>query len=251
MREIENYIWINVINKRNIRLYCKYKEKRKPKGVVYTCIVGEYDRLQHQKYFDINWDYICFTDNEKIKSDGVWEIKKLEYIEKDNTRTNRKHKILSHLILSEYERSLYIDGNIIIKSAKFFNILEKNKDSIFMAGIHPERICLYEEAEVCKNLKLEKNEIIDKQIELIKQNKFPCNYGLYDASMLYRNHKNEKIIQLNEEWWWFIENLAKRDQLSLTYICWKNNIPFKTFSKKSFRLKNKYVKIIPHLIIRK
>lgn len=81
----------------------------------------------------------------------------------------------------------------------------------------------------------------------INGDKFPANYGLYEANIIYRKHNNEQIKKMCEEWWWFIKNLAKRDQLSLTYVCWKNNIPFITFLSKSYRRKNDEIKVTPHL----
>lgn len=228
--------------------YKKYKENRKAKGVIYTCIIGDYDSLKTHKYIDFNWDYVCYTNNKNMKSDGIWEIKQLEFDKLDNTRNNRWHKLNPHILFSEYKKSIYIDGNVRILSKYFFNLLDK--EIFFMSTIHPRRNCLYVEAEKCKIAKLEEKEIIDKQIEMIKTSGFPKEYGLYEANILYRKHNEEKIIKMNEEWWEFVSKQAKRDQLSLTYVCWKNGIPFKTFLDNSFRNKNKYIEITPHLIRR-
>lgn len=236
-------------NKKIISKYQEYKKNRKAKGIIYTCIIGNYDDLKSHKYIDFEWDYICFTDNKNILSDGIWEIKTLAFNELDNTRNNRWHKLNPHLLFSEYERSLYIDGNIRILSKDFFDLL-LNEES-FISTIHPKRNCLYNEAEICKEIKLDKEEIIDKQINIIKKSGFPREYGLYEANILYRKHNEEKIIKMDEEWWEFVSKQAKRDQLSLTYVCWKNNIPFRTFLDTSFRIKNKYIEITPHLIRRK
>lgn len=225
--------------------YKKYKKNRKAKGVIYTCIIGNYDSLKTHKYIDFNWDYVCYTNNKNMKSDGIWEIKQLEFDKLDNTRNNRWHKLNPHILFSEYEKSIYIDGNIRINSKDFFGLL---KDEIFISTIHPQRVCLYEEAEICKNARLEDKNVVDKQMEMIKKSAFPKNYGLYEANILYRRHNEEKIIKMDEEWWEFVSKQAKRDQLSLTYVCWKNNIPFKTFLDISFRKKNRYIEVTNHLL---
>lgn len=181
-----------------------------------------------------------------MKSDGIWEIRDLKYSKLDNTRNNRWHKLNPHLILPKYDKSLYIDGNIRILSKKFFEILEINSSKIFLAASHPSRTCLYEEAKICKQLKLENEKIINRQIEIIKKDKFPEDYGLYEANILYRLHNNVTIKKLDEEWWEFVNTLAKRDQLSLTYLCWKNNIPFEVFKNINFRKKNNLIEITPH-----
>ena len=230
-------------------IYQEYRKNRKAKGVVYTCIIGNYDNLKSQKYINFDWDYICYTNNKKIKSDGIWEVKELEFDKLDNTRNNRWHKLNPHILFPSYERSLYIDGNVRVLSKEFFKFLLG--EDIFISTIHPQRNCLYKEAEICKKFKLEDETVIDNQIETIRKFDFPQNYGLYEANILYRKHNEEKIIKMNEEWWEFVSKQAKRDQLSLTYVCWKNNIPFRTFLDTSFRVKNKYIEITPHLIRRK
>lgn len=242
---LKNNIKNKIVFTKNIKKYKNFK-KIPNKRVIYTCIVGDYDKLNYLEYIDNTWDYICFTDNSKIISDGVWQIKPLKFEKLDASRNNRWHKINADKILENYDVSLYLDGNIRIKSMKFYELLEKNKHEIFISTLHPKRTCLYEEAKICKKLKLEKNEIIDQQMEIIKKNGFSQNYGLYEANIIYRYHNNDKIKKLNREWWYFIENFAKRDQLSLTYCCWKHDIPFKTFLGYSFRKKNKYITILPH-----
>lgn len=237
------------INKKIALNYQKYKKKRRAKGIIYTCIIGDYDNLKSHKYINFEWDYICFTNNKNLVSDGIWEIKSLAFNELDNVRNNRWHKLNPHLLFQKYEKSLYIDGNVRILSSDFFELLLDSES--FISAIHPGRNCLYVEAEICKQTKLEKKEIIDNQINIIKKAKFPKNYGLYEANILYRKHNEEKIIKMDEEWWEFVSKQAKRDQLSLTYVCWRNNIPFRTFLDTSFRIKNKYIEITPHLIRRK
>lgn len=117
---LENYLVI-FSHKERIR-YREHKIKHgKAKRVIYTCITGKYDTLKTMKYIDKDWDYICFTDNASIKPDGVWEIKPLQFSELDNSRNNRWHKLNPHLILSDYENSIYIDGNIRIKTKNFLN----------------------------------------------------------------------------------------------------------------------------------
>lgn len=235
--------------KKIVEDYQRYKKNREAKGVIYTCIIGNYDNLKSQKYINFDWDYICYTNNKNIKSDGIWEVKELEFDKLDNTRNNRWHKLNPHILFPYYERSLYIDGNIRVLSKEFFHFL--SGEDIFISTIHPQRKCLYKEAEECKKFKLEDENVINNQIEIIRKSNFPENYGLYEANILYRKHNEEKIIKLDEEWWEFVSKQAKRDQLSLTYICWRNNIPFRTFLDTSFRIKNKYIEITPHLIRRK
>lgn len=168
-----------LINISKIKEYVKYKNNRKAKGVIYTCITGGYDNLKTHKYINLDWDYVCFTDEKNMKTDRVWDVRPLVFNKMDISRNNRWHKMHPHLLFPEYENSLYIDGNIRILSQKFFENLESKKESLFISTLHPKRNCLYEEAKICSEAKMEKKEIIDKQIEIIKGDLFSLSPNFY------------------------------------------------------------------------
>lgn len=125
----------------------------KSRGVVYTCLTGNYDTLREHKYINRNWDYVCFTDDEKLlaqKRQGIWEIRPLVYAEKDNALNNRYHKINPHKLFPEYEESVYVDGNVDIRSPYFFDRL-KNERQIFCCR------CIFAGIVFMKNLQKWKN----------------------------------------------------------------------------------------------
>lgn len=242
----ENY-WI-IKNKYKIKEYHQNIKKRKAKGVVYTCITGNYEKLKMHKYFDKNWDYICYTDNKKLLEQKIkyfWKIKELEYNKLDNIRNARWHKINPYKFLKDYEKSLWIDGTIIIKDFTFFKYLKEKE--IFISCIHPERNCVYEEAKTCLNLKKDDENLILKQMQMIKKENYPSNNGLYATGIIYRKHNDNKIEKLSIAWWYWIKKYSRRDQLSINYICWKLKIPLVFFTKKDLLgEKNKYIKIVHH-----
>ena len=83
------------------------------KKVIYTSIFGNYDKLHYQEYIPDGYDLIIFTDSD-IKSDQ-WEVRKESSIYQDNVRNAKRFKILPHRFLKEYDISIYIDGNYIVK----------------------------------------------------------------------------------------------------------------------------------------
>src|SRR5690606_33275030 len=118
-----------------------------------------------------NIDYICFTNNKRLKS-NFWKIIYIENENLDNTRLARKLKILGHsYILKNYDISIWIDGSMNIRSSvidfvkKYANI---NKYS-FVVFKHRYRRCIYDEAKVCINMLNEDAEKINKQIEKYKK----------------------------------------------------------------------------------
>lgn len=236
---------------KNIREYLEYKNTRKAKSVIYTCITNNYDdinTIKTYKYINKEWDYICFTDNEEeIKQSqiGIWEIRPLQYTKSDNTRNNRWHKLNPHKLFPNYSESIYIDANINILTPHIFNLI-KEKNLPFILPKHYMRNCIYKEYKEVSRLKLDENTLIKKELELIKKSGMPKNYGLCENNILYRKHNLPEIIHINEEWWNMVLNYAKRDQLSLVYLFWKNDIKIKDITFKNTRTDNKNFYVFKH-----
>ncbi|MCD7880028.1 MAG: DUF616 domain-containing protein [Candidatus Gastranaerophilales bacterium] len=218
------------INDINAFIYNIYKNFRKTNKVCYSCITGGYDNVSEHPYINYSWDYILFTDNEKLIKKGKckhWTVKPLEYKESTNVKNNRWHKTHPHLLLQKYDYSLYIDGNISIRNKTIFNKLKNLiKDNVLISiPQHPERDCIYDEAIACKGfLHLDFPEIIDAQMEIYKKDNYPKNNGLFENGIIFRQHNNQKVIDTMETWWNLILNYSKRDQLSFAYSAWKNNL---------------------------
>lgn len=89
--------------------------KPTPKIVCYTCITNQYDVLKPLSYQHQSIDLVCFTDNKDINSNG-WILKDipddLKHLSK--VKQQRILKIHPQKYLSEYDISLWIDGNFVI-----------------------------------------------------------------------------------------------------------------------------------------
>lgn len=216
--------------------------KMKKEGVIYTCITGNYDALINHGYINPNWDYVCFTDDLKIKQpeQSVWDITLLKFDQLDNVRNQRWHKLHPHELFPEYKASIWVDGNINIKKESFFKDLEqsiKANDSILFSP-HPLRDCLYKEGEACISLGKDDTEMIREQISLMKEKGFPENQGMFETGIIFRTHNNIKTNQLMADWWWWIENYSRRDQLSLTFVLWKNSFTIQSLLDTPFKNKS-------------
>lgn len=222
----------------------------KRRKVVYTCITSNYDVLEDHRYINPNCDYICFsntiTSNNRNRS---WEIRPLKHKAADPQRTQRWHKLHPHKILPEYKESLYVDGNIEFLNESVFRDVDRMKDSntVFASAPHPARDCLYDEAEACIQLKKDKKTVIQKQVSMIKKDNFPAHYGMFENGIMYRQHHDKELIKIMKDWWWWIENHSKRDQLSLTYVLWKHdNFKCKKLTNHTYREKPRSVRFWPH-----
>lgn len=212
------------------------------KGVIYTCITGGYDELFDHTYIDPRWEYICFTDDLTLnnKDNFLWQIKPLVFDELDNIRNQRWHKLHPHILFPKYQRSVWIDANINILKKDIFDDIDRaiNKKSKMSMQPHPVRNCIYDEFLACIEYRKDNNNVIEKQLQIIKEDAFPKRQGLYESSIIYREHHDKQVISVMNDWWWFIKNYSRRDQLSLTYILWKHQITLYRLTDISFRFKN-------------
>lgn len=196
------------------------------KGVIYTCITGNYDTPSIPEYVNPEFDYVCFTDSKELQRTqyfGVWKIKPLEFDTLDNTRNQRWHKTHPHILFPEYNLSIFHDSNITIRSNWIFDEIEKKKIDLIIPE-HCEHDCIYDEIKTCREAKRDDEDSFTKMHSFLEKSKFPEHYGLNETNLIVRKHNEKEIIGIMEEWWSFIQNYTKRDQLSLSYVLWKHEI---------------------------
>jgi FkbM family methyltransferase len=231
----------------NIGMIIAFKNKKRdkdPKGVVYTCITGNYDNIVNHYFINRDWDYVCFTDNPPSNTiNSIWEFKPLVFDRLDNIRNQRWHKFHPHTLFPDYQNSLYVDGNVDILSNHIFEDIHNSIDNKFILSIAPHncRTNLYDEFEACAQLGKDTDKTREAQLSLIRNSGFDGNYlngKFFDTSILYRNHNNQKVIDIMHDWWWWIENYSYRDQLSLTYVLFNHKIDIPLLSQESYRKGN-------------
>ena len=197
---------------------------RSKKICVYTCITGDYDELQPIEVKEKNVDYICFTNNRKIKSTD-WKIIYIEDENLDNHRLSRKLKMLGHPYISEnYNISVWMDARIIFKKKVVDFVKTYLKNNSFAAIRHHARNCIYEEAEACLKLKKDTKANILKTINYLKKEEYPEQNGLYEMTVFIKKHNDPLVIRTMFMWFNMICNYSKRDQLSFMYCVWKTGL---------------------------
>lgn len=193
---------------------------------VYTCITGDYDELKEPTVITPGWDYVCFTDNASLKS-ITWKIRPLARTD-DPCRMARRVKCLSHEYLKEYAFTVWVDGKLRIK-CNLDDLMRRYYDGSAPMAVfrHPDRSCIYEEAEACKALRKDDPVVIDQQMERLRAASFPPGLGLVETSMLIRDNMSPEVRRADEEWWREIRHGSRRDQLSFNYVAWRLGFKFK------------------------
>lgn len=228
-KNIDPDIWL----KKNKKYWYTCQPKN-VKQVIYTCITRGYDTLKENINLP-NFDFICFTDNTNLYSE-TWIIKqipdKLKIL--SPIKQQRYIKTHPHEFLSEYDISIWTDGSVDVLQDPTPLI----NDYCIEIPQHPKRNCLYEEAKECIRQKKDTPGNIHPQIEKYKKEGFPEKFGLPQSNIIIRKHNTPECIKLMEDWWKEIEQGSHRDQLSFSYVSWKNkNVDIFWLDKKIYNSK--------------
>ena len=200
-----------------LKKYIAYKKTRAAKTVVFTANVGDYDDLYVPEFLDMETDYVCFTDTPK-DTHGVWELRPLPWIDNDPTRSARFVKLNPHYVLPEYEYSVWIDGNILLRCSTEDIISAVKNEAYFATFQHPLRNCVYDEVKACIKADKDDSVLVAEQGERYRQKDIPNGRGLYETNVLARRHNDPQCIDFMNAWWTELNRFSKRDQISLIYV---------------------------------
>jgi GT2 family glycosyltransferase len=237
-------------NRMQLKIIKELNHNKLKKHVIYTCISGNYDSLKNLSFVDTeHFDYICFTNSNKIKTLDIYPWKVIDVSNFNIGISNsdqdydikfaRFFKTHPHLFFENYEKSIWIDGNMnVIGEAKDF-IKLLNKDNFILLPIHPVRNNIYEEMKACRTLEKETSENLNKVNRFLINENFPSDTKLVQTGIILRNHNDKKCIFFMNKWWDMIKEYSKRDQLSFNYVFWKYGgnylgIPWDLLSKTYF-----------------
>lgn len=223
MLGIERVVTYDELCDLEIETYFPFMKKKQI--AAYTCIVGNYDKLQEPVSISEECDYYVISDK-RPSEDSVFQYIDINdciphYIE-DNVKKNRYCKINAHKMFSQYRYSIYFDGNIRLKN----NIVKKTDElpqtRIMASGANPIN-CVYKEAMRAIELGRVSKEVATKQVEKYWLEGMPEKFGSVVCSLLIREHNNPICEKIMEDWWEQVEQFSRKDQISFPYVIWKNN----------------------------
>ena len=184
---------------------------------VYTCITGNYDKVNEIKLKEPDIDYYLFTNNKKIKS-KTWDVIYINSDTLDDAKLSREIKIIGHdIIRNGYDVSVWMDGNIIIEKSihEFINT--------FMTD-HSKRNSIAEEMEACIEHQKESIYNVERLREFYKQENFKDNTGLIECTVHVKKHNDPQVIETMKLWFDMVKGYSGRDQLSFNYAISKTGL---------------------------
>lgn len=200
--------------------------KKENRIAIYTCIINGYDELKEPLVIEENCDYFLISD--KVPSDSTifqWIDYKRVVPEKykEPAVINRYCKMHAHEIFSDYRYSIYMDGKVQIVKAISGYI--SNIGNIGL-GLHKQSVldCIYVEGMRMTGVGYCDEENIVGQMRGYIFEGMPRNFGTFECRVVVRDHSVISGNRVMEQWFKEYYEKEKRDQISLSYVLWKNGL---------------------------
>jgi hypothetical protein len=124
--------------------------------------------------------------------------------------------------IARYDYLIWIDGSAVVKRRDF---VETVVSCIGASGwamfSHPDRTCIYDEAEASVGMPKYASQPIMAQVDHYRGEGYPAGNALMAAGVIARDARRLDLATINEMWW--RENLrwSYQDQLSLPVVLWR------------------------------
>ncbi len=189
--------------------------------MVYTCLFGYSEHFNDFAYPRDDIDFVCFTDDPELRSD-FWSVKLVPKSLLDPPRAAKEIKALAHRFLPDHDWSLYLDNTIRLKiaPARLFDDLLAPSRPPLVCFRHPQRDCVYQEAEEVIAFGYDRPERVREQMWRYRRLGYPAHNGLAKLALLLRRHRDPSLPPVLERWHQQVLRYSVRDQLSLNPVAW-------------------------------
>ena len=189
---------------------------------IVTGIFGAYDALQRLPA-EMTGRGTCFTDGGATGVVGGWTVTPLPPAAQQLASAARKARYAkTHATeLVDADVVLYIDGSFRIVRDPTDWALAALGAGDFAAFRHPERDCVYDEADLCMQTVLDSPATIQAQVNGCRAAGLPRSAGLW-AGGIFVARPTAAVRALCEAWWSEICLGSVREQLALGYVAWKH-----------------------------
>ena len=192
------------------------------KIAIYRSIFGGYDKVLPVKYQDEADSYL-FTD--RMPEEKGYNVIIRSEPANNLRRKSRIYKMQPWKYLPEYEYYIYLDGNIEILQSPKMLIRKYLKRYDIAAFKHPWRNCIYDEIDICREIRYVTPEAAREVFEFMIQEDYPRNNGLAENGViLWRN--TPQVKEFGKKWHELYTRFAERDQFYFCYVAWKLGIKY-------------------------
>ena len=211
--------------------------------IVYTAIFGRIDRLWSvHPLARGDCQHVAFVDR-PLPEVGLWDGKALiggtsktraippiwEQCEVDPhfglRRSARHYKAVPHRYL-DADVFIWVDGNVRLLAAPEVIVDKYLGDADLAIFKHPDRGCLYVEAEFCAKIGKDDPMVLQQQVDRYKAAGMPAKWGLPETRCVIRRN-TPQMRDLGDAWWAELEHYSVRDQVSIPFVCWRAGVRWK------------------------
>lgn len=186
-----------------------------------TAIYDRYDDLKDVCPQTVDTEWICVTDDEALHRGDAdprgWSI---VYEPRPGLHPNRaakRPKMLPH----EYTAapaSVWVDASFAVVSPLAVDELLAHAAPVAQFA-HPERQCLFDEANVCLPLGKYAGEPMAEQVTSYRHAGMPDRWGLWATGVIARQH-TPAVADWGKAWAAEIDAWSFQDQLSHPWVSW-------------------------------
>jgi len=194
--------------------------------IVYTAISRGFDTLKPPPpLWQQEARFVAFL--EKPQATPGWDIRPLHREFKDPCRNAKIHKVMPHRYFPDAEYSLWIDGCMALASTTPLKEIVRTclRRHDIALHQHPLRDSLYQEALYCLKFKMDRADLIHRQMQRYMDEGYPQHAGMVECTVILRRH-TPAIQRLNEAWYEEIKLGSRRDQLSFNYAAYKTGMKY-------------------------
>ncbi len=220
----------------------RVSEKTNPKGirgVVYSAVSGGYDRVLDHEIWTNGIEHRMISDS-SIENQKQWSVSVLERNTESAVRFARYVKTDPYRFCHDYDFAIWIDANVLIRTdiSKYFEMCIVDPQVPLFLIEHPERRCVFDEAEAVIAAGKDTPERVKQHVERYKKEGMPRNLGLIETNLMLINLRHTSNREFFNLWKKEIEIGSHRDQLSINYCLWKTGIKYRAIFKEKMSLRD-------------
>lgn len=192
---------------------------------VITATIGERTPLYTPRVVRSDVRYVAFSDR-PIES-KAWEVIRVDQELSDPCRDAKRYKVLADIFV-QTDASIWIDhsARLICDPVELFDQFEE--DLLF---VRHYRSCIFAEGRAIIRSKKDNPVQVKKTLDRFRSEGWPLANGLFYGTCFARRH-TEATFRFSRDWWAYIEQGSRRDQLSLPVALDRSGVSVRKWKRK-------------------
>jgi hypothetical protein len=180
-------------------------------NAILSAVFDSYDEPKPCVRQDVDCEYLFVTDSEQVAEEAAtqgWS----PIVETYSGHPNRaaKRPKCCPWEYTDAGFTIWIDGSIRVTAPSFVTVMREIADPIAQF-VHPNRGCVYDEADISLQMSKYASEPIAAQMETYTEH--PRHWGLWCAGIIAR-YRTPEVEQFGKAWLAEIERWSFQDQVS-------------------------------------